>query len=111
MLNTIGSLSGAESTGIWPCVTYTAGVSGENPQLGVCMSLAEITPLGSCWALGVMYSGVAGSVQPRPTAQHLKDRIQVSYLDMETLDALVRPPTNKVRRRSSLLCAMPCACS
>ena len=28
MLNTAGSLVGAESTGIFPCVTYTAGVSG-----------------------------------------------------------------------------------
>lgn len=28
MLNTVGSLCGAESTGILDCVTYTAGVSG-----------------------------------------------------------------------------------
>ncbi|KAI0091361.1 FabD/lysophospholipase-like protein [Irpex rosettiformis] len=77
MLMTAGSLIGAESTGILPCVTYTAGVSG------------------SCWALGVMHSGVAGSVSPDCVAQHLKDRIQVSYLDMGTLDALVTPPTNK----------------
>ena len=52
--------------------------------------------LGSCWALGVLYSGVAGSYTPRDAAAHAKERIQTSYLDMETLDALVKPPTNKV---------------
>lgn len=44
-----------------------------------------------------MYSGVAGSVLPEDVADYLEDRIQVSYLDMSTLDALVTPPTNKVR--------------
>lgn len=29
MLNTIGSLAGAERTGILACTTYTAGVSGK----------------------------------------------------------------------------------
>ena len=28
LLNTIGSLSGADATGILSCVAYTAGVSG-----------------------------------------------------------------------------------
>ncbi|GJE96563.1 FabD/lysophospholipase-like protein [Phanerochaete sordida] len=77
MLNTVGSLCGAKTTGILDCVTYTAGVSG------------------SCWALGVMHSGVSGSHLPHDAARHLKDRIQTSYLDMDTLDALINPPTNK----------------
>ena len=29
MLNTMGSLCGAEASGIFGCVTYTAGVSGK----------------------------------------------------------------------------------
>lgn len=53
--------------------------------------------LGSCWALSVMYSGVAGSHHPQDTANHLKDRIKTSYLDLATLDELVNTPTNKVR--------------
>ncbi len=60
-------------------------------------SFLLIINLGSCWALSVMYSGVAGSVLPEDVADYLEDRIQVSYLDMSTLDALVTPPTNKVR--------------
>ncbi|KAI0644024.1 FabD/lysophospholipase-like protein [Trametes meyenii] len=76
MLNTLGSLTSAQSSGILDCVTYTAGVSG------------------SCWALGILYSGVAGSCDPRNAAAHAKDRIKVSYLDMDTLDALTTPPTN-----------------
>ncbi|KAI0354075.1 FabD/lysophospholipase-like protein [Trametes cingulata] len=77
MLNTLGSLTAAKASGVLDCVTYTAGVSG------------------SCWALGILYSGVAGSHRPEDAAAHAKARIQVSYLDMETLDALVTPPTNK----------------
>ncbi|KAI0699790.1 FabD/lysophospholipase-like protein [Cerioporus squamosus] len=77
MLNTLGSLSAAQSLGILDCVTYTAGVSG------------------SCWALGILYSGVAGSHLPRDAALHAQDRIATSYLDMDTLDALTTPPTNK----------------
>ncbi|KAI0635382.1 FabD/lysophospholipase-like protein [Trametes polyzona] len=77
MLNTLGSLAAAKSSGILDCTTYTAGVSG------------------SCWALGILYSGVAGSHAPEDAAAHAKDRIRVSYLDMDTLDALVTPPTNK----------------
>ncbi|KAH9896493.1 FabD/lysophospholipase-like protein [Cubamyces lactineus] len=77
MLNTLGSLTAANSNGILDCVMYTAGVSG------------------SCWALGILYSGVAGSHVPGDAAAHAKERIQTSYLDMETLDALVTPPTNK----------------
>ncbi|KAI9069393.1 FabD/lysophospholipase-like protein [Trametes sanguinea] len=77
MLNTLGSLTAARTSGILDCVTYTAGVSG------------------SCWALGVMYSGVSGSHSPEQAAAHARERIQKSYLDIETLDALVTPPTNK----------------
>lgn len=77
MLNTTGSLIGAQRSGILPCVTYTAGVSG------------------SCWALSVLYSGVAGSHDARDAAEHIKSRLQTSYLDTVTLDALTTPPTNK----------------
>ncbi|GJJ06102.1 hypothetical protein Clacol_000291 [Clathrus columnatus] len=77
MLNTIGSLSACNSTRLLDCVTYTAGISG------------------SCWALGTIYSGVAGSTNPVDAGQHVKDRIKLSYLDMATLEALVTPPTNK----------------
>ncbi|KAI0682847.1 FabD/lysophospholipase-like protein [Cytidiella melzeri] len=91
MLMTAGSLVGAQVTGILPCVTYTAGVSG------------------SCWALGVMHSGIAGSTLPGDVGQHLKERIQVSYLEMGTLDALVSPPTNKYLLASLLRkAAGPC---
>ncbi|KAH9855478.1 FabD/lysophospholipase-like protein [Lenzites betulinus] len=76
MLNTLGSLTAAQKLGLLDCVAYTAGVSG------------------SCWALGILYSGVAGASTPEAAAAHAKDRIQVSYLDMDTLDALVTPPTN-----------------
>ncbi|KAI0666447.1 FabD/lysophospholipase-like protein [Trametes maxima] len=76
MLNTLGSLTAAQSSGLLDCVTYTAGVSG------------------SCWALGILYSGVSGSCEPRSAATHARDRIRVSYLDMDTLDALTTPPTN-----------------
>jgi len=78
MLNTIGSLAGARSTGLLDCVTYAAGISG------------------SCWSLGLLYSGVAGSHDPFDAGQHAKDRIQLSYLDTATLEALITPPTNKV---------------
>ncbi|KAJ3491784.1 hypothetical protein NLI96_g443 [Meripilus lineatus] len=71
------SLIGAQSIGLLDCVTYTAGVSG------------------SCWALSVLYSGVAGSHQPRTVADHIKERIKTSYLDIATLDEFVNPPTNK----------------
>ncbi|KAJ3554539.1 hypothetical protein NM688_g3054 [Phlebia brevispora] len=77
MLNTSGSLIAAERSGILSCTAYTAGVSG------------------SCWALGVLHSGVAGSLDPYLVSRHIQDRIRVSYLDRSTLDALITPPTNK----------------
>ncbi|KAF8580443.1 FabD/lysophospholipase-like protein [Ramaria rubella] len=77
MLNTIGSLSGAQGTGLLDCVTYTAGISG------------------SCWSLGLIHSGVAGSHDPLAAGQYAKERIQLSYLDTATLEALITPPTNK----------------
>ncbi|EMD34109.1 hypothetical protein CERSUDRAFT_86863 [Gelatoporia subvermispora B] len=77
MLNTLGALSAAHRLGFLDCVTYLSGVSG------------------SCWALGAIYSGVAGSVDPDSAAAHVRDRIQTSYLDTATFDALINPPTNK----------------
>lgn len=95
MLNTTGSLIGAQRSGILPCVTYTAGVSGE------CLTVVHVSTgdnfSGSCWALSVLYSGVAGSHDARDAAEHIKSRLQTSYLDTVTLDALTTPPTNKVR--------------
>ena len=102
MLNTVGSLCGAKATGILDCVTYTAGVSGKATGTGTMTNADSLSPLGSCWALGVIHSGVSGSHLPHDAARHLKDRIQISYLDMETLDALINPPTNKVRSRGAL---------
>lgn len=94
MLNTIGSLTGAHSTGLLDVTTYVAGISG------MCLHTPTFfstnTGSGSCWALGALYSGVAGSNLPADVAMHLKDRIQVSYLDTQTLDALITAPTNKV---------------
>ena len=51
---------------------------------------------GSCWALGILYSGIGGSTLPRAAAAHAKDRLRTSYLDMTTLEALTNVPTNKV---------------
>ena len=97
MLNTLGSLSAAKSTGVLDCVTYTAGVSGALLLWRKFRALiSNMVNLGSCWALGILYSGVAGSVLPKDAAKHAKDRIATSYVDMETLDALINPPTNKV---------------
>ncbi len=106
MINTTGSLVGAEKSGLLDCVTYASGISGEG------LSNIEITPnadnlltgsSGSCWALGAMYSGVAGSTNPMAAAQHLQRRISTSYLDMSTLDMLITPPTNKV---SLIMCGV-----
>jgi len=77
MVNTSGALKGAQETGILDCTSYIAGISG------------------SCWALGIMYSGVAGSPSPSQVHQHLVSRIQIPYLDMSTMDLLITPPTNK----------------
>ncbi|KAF8608820.1 FabD/lysophospholipase-like protein [Ceratobasidium sp. AG-I] len=77
MVNTSGALKGAQETGILDCTSYIAGISGD------------------CWALGIMYSGVAGSPSPSQVHQHLISRIQIPYLDMSTMDLLITPPTNK----------------
>ena len=50
-----------------------------------------------------MHSGVPGSHAPQDAARYLKDRIQKSYLDMDTLDALINPPTNKVCPRGFVI--------
>jgi phospholipase A2 len=78
MLNTTGSLIGAKISGFLDSATYVTGISG------------------SCWALGVIYSGVSGSVDPFSAGQHLKNRIKLSYIDIATLEALTTPPTNEV---------------
>ena len=67
-------------------------------------ALTTYNKLGSCWAIGTMYSGVSGSVSPGETAEHLIERINTSYLDMDTLDMLITPPTNKVRFPTTSSC-------
>ena len=80
MTNTIGSLVGARESGILDCTTYIAGISG------------------SCWALGVLYAGVAGHQNPVPetAAEHIKSRIATNFLDSSTLNLLTKSPTHKV---------------
>lgn len=80
MTNTIGSLVGAHGSGILDCTTYLAGISG------------------SCWALGVLYAGVAGHQNPAPeaAAQHIKSRIATNFLDSSTFNLLTKSPTHKV---------------
>ncbi|KAG9126079.1 hypothetical protein FRC07_005004 [Ceratobasidium sp. 392] len=77
MVNSLGALQAAEETGILNCTSYVAGISG------------------SCWALAMLYSGVAGSPSPSQVRQHLISRIQTPYLDASTLDILITPPTKK----------------
>ena len=60
----------------------------------ICQKELTFIP-GSCWALSVLYSGIAGE-SPHDLARHLKERISTSYLDITTLEALTNPPTNKV---------------
>jgi len=80
MTNTIGCLVGARESGILDCTTYVAGISG------------------SCWALGVLYAGVAGHQNPAPeaAAEHIKSRIATNFLDSSTLNLLTKSPTHKV---------------
>lgn len=77
MVNTFGALKGAQETGILDCTSYVTGISG------------------SCWALGILYSGITGSPSPSAAHPHLVSRIQTAYLDASTLDMLITPPTNK----------------
>ncbi|KAI5116571.1 hypothetical protein M0805_006728 [Coniferiporia weirii] len=77
MTNTVGSLIGAKKSGVLDCITYMAGISG------------------SCWALGVLYSGVAGTTAPEAVAEHINERIRISYVDVSVLDMLIRHPTNR----------------
>ena len=83
MTNTAGSLVGAKETGLLDCITYMAGISG------------------SCWALGVLYSGIPKGDGPVPdpqrVAEHIKDRVSKTFFDTVTLDLLTTSPTNKVR--------------
>lgn len=77
MTNTIGSLVGARESGILDCTTYVAGISG------------------SCWALGVLYAGIADPI-PESAAEHIKSRIATNFLDFSTFDLLTKSPTHKV---------------
>ncbi|EJU04124.1 FabD/lysophospholipase-like protein [Dacryopinax primogenitus] len=78
MFNTVGSLLAAQNSGLLDVTTYLAGISG------------------SCWAITTLYSGVVGDAPPiERLAQHLSMRVQKSYFDMETLDLMTTPPTNK----------------
>jgi hypothetical protein len=80
MTNTTGSLIGAQETGLLDCTTYLAGISG------------------SCWALGVLYSGIPKLDHPDPkaAAAHIKDRVSKTFFDTVTLELLTTKPTNKV---------------
>jgi len=81
MTNTTGSLVGAKETGLLDCISYMAGISG------------------SCWALGVLYSGMPTRFalpEPKLVAEHIKDRISKTFFDTVTLDLLTKSPTNKV---------------
>lgn len=102
MMNTIGSLIGARKSGLFDCITYMAGISGNLSLPHTFQLLSSVTLPGSCWALGALYSGVAGDYTPESTAAHLMDRIQTSYLDKSALDMLTTFPTNKVRTISLL---------
>ena len=53
--------------------------------------------------MSVLYSGVAGSHEPQDAAHHIKNRIQTSHLDTDTLDALTTPPTNKASDDENIL--------
>ncbi|KIM27647.1 hypothetical protein M408DRAFT_329861 [Serendipita vermifera MAFF 305830] len=86
MTNTTGSLVGAKETGLLDCVAYMAGISG------------------SCWALGVLYSGIPNRAKdggplkipdPEVAAEHIKDRISKTFFDTYTIDLLTKKPTNK----------------
>ncbi|KZO98758.1 FabD/lysophospholipase-like protein [Calocera viscosa TUFC12733] len=78
MFNTAGSLLAAQKTGLLDVTTYLSGISG------------------SCWAIATLYSGVVGDAPAMERLiDHLEDRIQTSYLQMDTLDLLTTPPTNK----------------
>ncbi|KAL5631524.1 hypothetical protein ACGC1H_007143 [Rhizoctonia solani] len=77
MVNTSGALKGAQDTGIFDCISYVAGISG------------------SCWALAMMYSGVAGSPSPSEAQKHMRSRIQTPYLDISNFDIIITPPFNK----------------
>ncbi|CAE6471750.1 unnamed protein product [Rhizoctonia solani] len=77
MVNTSGALKGAQDTGILDCTSYISGISG------------------SCWALAMMYSGVAGSPSPSDVRNHIQSRIQTPYLDISNFDTIITPPFNK----------------
>lgn len=80
MTNTAGTLVAAQQSGLLDCITYMAGISG------------------SCWALGILYSGINakdGIPTPEQAAEQIKKRISLTFLDIATLELLTTPPTNK----------------
>ncbi|KAG8892343.1 hypothetical protein FRB99_002794, partial [Tulasnella sp. 403] len=77
MCNTAGALRAAENTGILDATAYISAISG------------------SCWTLGTLYSGVTGTYSPKAAATHLRQRVQLPYLDSRIFDMLITKPTNK----------------
>ncbi|KAG8749919.1 hypothetical protein FRC14_000955 [Serendipita sp. 396] len=80
MTNTTGSLVGAKESGLLDCIAYMAGISG------------------SCWALGVLYSGlpsIASLPDPQLAAEHIKDRVSKTFFDTVTMELLTTAPTHK----------------
>ncbi len=95
MCNTAGALRAAQKAGILDVVTYISAISyvlWHTHRL----ILSHISLRGSCWALGALYSGVAGAYTPVAAADHLRKQVQLPYLDSRIFDMLISPPTNKV---------------
>jgi phospholipase A2 len=80
MVSTLGSLSAAQSSGIWDLTSYTSAISG------------------SCWAINTLYAIGGGDIQK--TLRHVKSRITTPFLDPESMQILTNKPTNKVSPRS-----------
>lgn len=75
MVSTLGSLSAAQSSGIWDLTSYTSAISG------------------SCWAINTLYAIGGGNI--RKTIEHVKSRIATPFLDPESLQIMTEKPTHK----------------
>ena len=75
MVNTLGTLRGAQTSGLLDVISYLAGVSG------------------SCWCFNMLYSIGHGNLDQ--LSKHIEARITVPFLHPSTLDLLTSPPTNK----------------
>ncbi|KAK4050682.1 mRNA decay protein [Microbotryomycetes sp. JL201] len=75
MINTLGSIQQAKSSGLWDVVAYASAVSG------------------SCWALNALYSVGNGDINT--TLDHIKARIETPFLDPESLSLLTTKPTSE----------------